>query len=231
MVATPPSDATPDASARAGDRPADARLVVRDLACRRGDRVLFDGFDLDLRAGQLVWLRAANGFGKTSLLRVLVGLAKPEAGSVRWAIDAGTPLHLAHANALKDDLTVAESLRYLVALHGLDASDTAIGDAIRRLGLHAKRRAPIRMLSQGQRRRVALCRLCLSPPRATWILDEPYDALDAEGVVLVGRLLVEHARRGGSALFTSHIAPALEPLRAGVGYRTVQLDEPSLVAA
>ncbi len=222
MIATTPP---------AANRLTGTRLVVRDLACRRGERVLFDGFDLDLRSGELVWLRAANGFGKTSLLRVLLGLAKPEAGSVRWAADAGTPLHLAHANALKDDLTVVESLRHVVALHGLDASDATIADAIRRLGLHAKRRAPIRLLSQGQRRLVALCRLVLSPPRATWILDEPYDALDAAGVALVGGLLVGHAARGGSALFTSHVAPALERLPAGVDYRTVQLDEPSPVAA
>ena len=115
-----------------------------------------------------MWLRAANGFGKTTLLRVLAGLAQPGAGSVEWRDDdgsAGPPLYLAHANALKDDLTVAESLRYLVhALHGLDASDDSIGMAIRRLGLQAKPRAPIRTLSQGQRRRVALCRLCLSRP-------------------------------------------------------------------
>lgn len=209
------------------DGPAAARLVVRGLACRRGERVLFDRFDLDLHPGELVWLRAANGFGKTSLLRVLVGLAKPEAGTVRWAGDAA-PLHLAHANALKEDLTVGESLRYLVALHGLEASDTAIANAIRRLGLHAKRHAPIRVLSQGQRRRVALCRLCLSSPHATWILDEPYDALDTEGVALVGDLLVAHARGGGSVLFTSHVAPLLAD---GVDHRVVQLDEPSLVAA
>lgn len=210
--------------------PAVPSLVVRGLACRRGERILFDGFDLDLRPGDLVWLRAANGFGKTSLLRLLVGLAKPEAGSVDWTT-ADAPLHLAHANGLKDDLTVTESLRYMVALHGIVTTDATIADAIGRLGLHAKRHVPIRALSQGQRRRVALCRLCLSPARATWVLDEPYDALDAEGVALVGELLVALARGGGSALFTSHVTPALGDLPNGVDHRTVRLDGPSSLAA
>ncbi len=191
-----------------------AHLVIRDLACRRGDRVLFSGFDLDVRPGELVWLRAANGYGKTTLLRVIAGLAKPDAGTIAWrGEDVGArgprPLFLAHTNALKDDLTVEESVRLLVALHRLDASDAAITDAIRRFGLQSRRRAPIRTLSQGQRRRVALARLALSHPQAPWILDEPYDALDVEGVELVSGLLAEHAARRGNVLFTSHVAPML----------------------
>ncbi len=204
-------------------------MIVRGLACRRGERILFRDFDLDLQPGELVWLRAANGYGKTSLLRVLAGLGKPEAGTVAWPpgpFDRRLPLlYLAHANALKDDLTVAESLRYLVKLHALDASEPAMAAAIRRFGLHPRRHAPTRALSQGQRRRVALMRLCLSHPQATWILDEPYDALDAEGVGLVGGLLAEHAARGGNALFTSHVTPEI----GGQVPRIVQLDAPAAV--
>lgn len=201
--------------------PQGRRLLVRDLACRRGERILFSGFDLDLAPGELIWLRAANGYGKTTLLRVLAGLAPPESGAIEWISSATRPLlYLAHANALKDDLTVAESLRYLVRLHRIDASDAAIADAIRRFGLHARRNAPIRFLSQGQRRRVALTRLVLSAPQATWILDEPCDALDSDGVALVGRLLAEHAARGGNALLTSHVPPVID----GVPVRTVHLD-------
>jgi len=198
-------------------------LVVRGLACRRGARVLFEHVDLDLFAGELVWLRAANGFGKTTLLRVLAGLAQPEAGTIAWRRAEGDRaglLHLGHTNALKDDLTVDESLRHLAQLHGLDASQAAMTEALRRFGLDTRRRAPIRTLSQGQRRRVALTRLCLSEPYATWLLDEPYDALDADGVQRVGTLLVEHAARGGAVLFTSHVAPVLD----GASARAVQLD-------
>ncbi len=199
-----------------------AALIVRGLACRRGERILFRDFDLDLAHGELVWLRAANGFGKTSLLRVLAGLAKPEAGTVEWtrpdAEHTSPLLYLAHANALKDELTVLESLRYLDALHGLGASEEAMADALRRFGLHAKRNAPVRTLSQGQRRRVALARLCLSPARASWILDEPCDALDAGGIAVVSTLLAAHAAGGGAVLFTSHmVVDGLVP-------RTVQLD-------
>ena len=202
-----------------------SRLVVTGLACRRGERVLFRDFDLDLKPGELVWLRAANGYGKTTLLRVLVGLAKPEAGTIAWNPDVPFPerrplLYLAHANAVKDDLTVAESVRTLVALHELSASEAAITDAIRRFGLHTRRNALIRTLSQGQRRRVALTRLCLSDPQSTWILDEPYDALDADGARLVSGLLAEHAARRGNALFTTHVPPAIE----GGDPRIVQLD-------
>ena len=208
--------------------PSSLHLVVRGLACRRGDHRLFEGFDLDVEAGELVWLRAANGYGKTTLLRVLAGLAKPDAGSIAWHhgdLDLGgrpeAIVFLAHTNALKDDLTVEESVRLLVALHRLDASTPAIDDAVRRFGLHARRHAPIRTLSQGQRRRVALTRLALSHPQATWILDEPYDALDVEGVALVGALLVEHAARRGNVLFTSHVPPVL----VGATARIVALDE------
>ena len=230
---------TNDADRRPAAAPREAaRLTVRGLACRRGDRVLFEDFDLDLAPGEAIWLRAANGFGKTTLLRALAGLARPEAGTVRWtrgaAHEAAAPaLYLAHANALKDDLTVTESLRHLAALHAMDASETALADAIRRFGLDARRHAPIRTLSQGQRRRVALMRLCLSDPRSTWLLDEPYDALDADGTILVGELLAEHVARRGNVLLTSHVAPAFGASRGGdaddgdaaATLRSVQLDD------
>ncbi len=166
--------------------------------------------DIALRAGDLVWMRAANGFGKTTLLRVLAGLATPRAGSV--ARDAPL-LYLAHANALKDDLTVAESVEHFAKLFGIRASAARRADAIERFGLSDRKDAPIRTLSQGQRRRVALTRLALSPPDAVWLLDEPYDALDTDGTALVNALLTAHAARGGCALLTSHVGPDLPGLQ------------------
>ena len=209
-----------------GDRETASRasrtLVVDGLAGRRGERILFREFALAVAPGELVWLRAANGYGKTTLLRILAGLARPDAGTIRWSDTSGPALvYLAHANALKEDLTVLESVRYQSTLHGLFASEAAIADAIRRFGLQSRRHAPVRTLSQGQRRRVALTRLCLSGPRSTWLLDEPWDALDAEGVALVSALLEEHAAHGGNALFTSHVPPAIASLR------TVQFDAPA----
>jgi heme exporter protein A len=200
-------------------------LAVRGLAVRRGDRVLFRGFDLDVAPGDVVWLRAANGYGKTSLLRLLAGLAKPEAGTIAWTHMGdlgvtGTILYLAHANALKEDLTVEESLQHLVRLHALDRTNVAIVDAIRRFGLFTRRHAPIRTLSQGQRRRVALAHLCLSDATTPWILDEPFDALDADGAAIVGDLIAEHAAGGGLVVLTSHVPPAFDDRLL----RTVALD-------
>lgn len=195
-------------------------LLASGIACERGGRGLFADFDLTLSPGDVVWLRAANGFGKTSLLRVITGLAPPMAGTVEWRKPRPPLLYLGHANALKDDLTILESLRYLARLHGLDASEAALADAVRRFGLYPRRHAPIRTLSQGQRRRVALTRLCLSPPEAAWLLDEPYDALDSDGSELVSTLFAQHARRGGCVLFTSHVAPDIP----GLPIRPIQLD-------
>ena len=105
-------------------------------------------------------------------------------------------------------------------MHGLNWSDAALAEAIGRFGLQSRRHAPIRTLSQGQRRRVALARLCLSAPNATWLLDEPYDALDSQGAALVGSLLAHHAARGGCVVFTSHVAPDVADLTV----RSLQLD-------
>src|SRR5262249_33271189 len=162
---------------RAAISPApDAALSVHGLACRRGDRVLFDSFVLALHDGEAVWLRAPNGWGKTSLLRVLAGLSAPAAGSIAWR-DSGPSAYLAHANAIKDDLTVIESLAFLARLHGLAHDDATLRAALARVRLDTRRRAPVRTLSQGQRRRLALARLALVDG-GTWLLDEPCDALD-----------------------------------------------------
>ncbi|MEP6876316.1 MAG: cytochrome c biogenesis heme-transporting ATPase CcmA [Burkholderiales bacterium] len=179
-------------------------VAAADLACRRGERVLFRGLNLTVQPGQIVWVRGANGQGKTSLLRLLAGLARPEAGRIEHG--AGRErVYVGHANALKDDLTVAESLMFLSRLHGFDTGAAAHDLALRRFGLHTRRSAPVRTLSQGQRRRVALARLCTAPATALWLLDEPFDALDADGVDALNALLGEHAARGGSVLLTSHV--------------------------
>ena len=192
-------------------------LTVRGLACSRGGRTLFRDVDLSLAPGDLVWLRAANGYGKTTLLRAITGLLKPDAGTIAWS-GAPWPLsaplyYLAHANALKGDLTVTESLRHHARLNALDVDDTTLATTLRRFGLQARCHVPTRALSQGQRRRVALARLALGPPNATWILDEPYDALDAEGTAIVDALLTGHAEAGGSVLFTSHVESAIDARR------------------
>ena len=188
-------------------------LAAAELACRRGNRRLFSGVDFHLAAGQAIWLRGRNGRGKTSLLRLAAGLAVPESGRITWgdvpvrdAAMAQRLVYVAHASALKDDLTVTESLRFLAQLHGRDDSIAALHAALDRVGMGSRRDALVRTLSQGQRRRATLARLALEREASIWILDEPYDALDSDGIDSVNTLLNEHLARGGSVLLTSHQA-------------------------
>ncbi len=175
-------------------------MSLVDLACRRGDRVLFRGVNLEVRAGCAVWLRGRNGRGKTSLLRLACGLAVPESGACcgaasRCAAPSGmrsSGIYIGHANALKEDLTVKESLRFLAHLHGRAHDAASIDAALARVGMGSRRDAPVRTLSQGQRRRAALARLALERRAALWVLDEPYDALDVDGIACVNGLLHEH---------------------------------------
>lgn len=207
----------------AGTLPTLPTLQLVDLACRRGERMLFERVQLEVPAGRMVWLRGRNGRGKTSLLRLVTGLASPEQGRVLWG---GEPIrkslsyrrelvHIGHANALKEDLTVTESLVFLAHIHGRDASAHAVQRALDMFGLLSRQRAPVRTLSQGQRRRVALARLALESRPGLWVLDEPFDALDVEGSGRLYELLADHQARGGSVLLTSHLlleSPLLQPV-------------------
>lgn len=188
-------------------------LRAQDLTVRRGTEVLFKALNFELSPGQLVWLRGSNGSGKTSLLRVVAGLARADGGTLHWrgkpigrADDYRSKLvYLGHTNGLKDDLSAVESLQFLTTLHGRRHSSEKIQSALQRLGVAHRRKLPTRMLSQGQRRRVVLARLALESSAGIWVLDEPFDALDDAGVALVQDLMHENVQRGGSVLFTSHI--------------------------
>ena len=206
-------------------------LVLEAVACRRGDRLLFAGLDATLAPGELLWLRGGNGRGKTSLLRLVAGLAAPEHGRISWD---GAPtrrnprfaremVYVAHTNALKDDLTATESLAFLARIHARDDSPAAIRAALVRLGLAGRERLPVRSLSQGLRRRVALARLALETAPSLWVLDEPFDALDVAGTAVLHELLAAHRARGGSILLTSHHLH-LDAQAAGAGCRTLDLD-------
>ena len=187
--------------------------------------MLFAGLGLAAEAGHLVRVTGANGAGKTTLLRMLVGLATPSAGGVRWR---GEPiaaqregyhrelLWCGHAAALKDDLTALENLAAAAALAGdaLDAKSarTALGDA----GLAGRENLPARALSAGQRRRVLLARLPLAAARPLWVLDEPFNALDVAATQWLADLLRQHLGRGGLVVLTSHQAV---PIDADAGAR------------
>ena len=197
-------------------------LEGRQLACKRGRRLLFDSLDIRLEPGTLTWLRGTNGSGKTSLLRILAGLSAPSDGAVLWngqplraagaAARAGL-LYIGHTNALKDDLSLHESLAFLARLAGLSDAPARAESALRQLGLGAQKNLAVRLLSQGQRRRGALARLALDEQPRAWLLDEPFDSLDDAGTQALATLIEAHVARGGAVLFTSHQAPRLTGLR------------------
>ncbi len=196
----------------------DALLSVHDLACARGDRLLFKGMNFALNSGELLLVQGGNGQGKTSLLRLLTGLSSPEEGEVRWR---GEPIrgqreayhaemvYLGHANGVKDDLNPVENLRFADGLQGRAFDEARAIVTLERLGLSRCLDLPCRVLSFGQRRRVALSALLLAGA-ILWILDEPLTGLDVHAVALMEGLIRDHLSVGGMVVATTHQALNLE---------------------
>lgn len=183
-----------------------------NLACIRGERPLFSGIDLAVDAGEWLHVRGANGVGKTSLLRLLAGLAQPADGEITWqgepigssaAAYRADLLFLGHQGALKDDLSALENIELAGALDGSPPARTDVLAALRRFGLQGREDLPVRVLSAGQKRRVLLARL-LTRKAKLWVLDEPFTALDAKAVTMLSELIGEHLGQGGMAVVTSH---------------------------
>ncbi len=189
-------------------------LEVTDLSCARGEHQLFGSLSFALSAGELLQVQGENGSGKTTLLRTLCGFIQPLAGEIRWQ---GQSIHeldeeyyadivyLGHLNAIKDELNALENLHISCALAGDSVSDSVAIAALRRMGLRGRETFPVKVLSQGQRRRVALARLLVSKA-PLWILDEPLTALDVGAVGLMQELIGEHLDNHGMVIFTTHQA-------------------------
>lgn len=198
-----------------------AELSVHDLACARGDRSLFKGMNFSLTEGALLLVQGGNGQGKTSLLRLLTGLSRPEEGEVRWC---GVPIrknredfhaemiYLGHANGVKDDLNPVENLRFAEGLQGRAFEQARAISILERLGLSRCLDLPCRVLSFGQRRRVALSALLLADAKL-WILDEPLTGLDVHAVALMEGLIRDHLTSGGMVVATTHQALNLEGIK------------------
>jgi len=168
-------------------------LQARALSYARNEEPIFGPLDFSLHTGEVVLIEGDNGSGKTTLLKVLSGLLEPTGGVV---LLHGTPLTLAR---------LSHQVALLGHLLGLKLELPQL--ALASVGLEGYEDQPVRMLSAGQRKRVALARLLLVPA-SLWLLDEPYANLDRDGIELVNRVLDAHARRGGAALITSHGAYA-----------------------
>ncbi len=186
-------------------------LEAMSLECIRGDRLLFSGLNFSLLPGTFLQVEGANGSGKTSLLRILCGLALPTQGEVRWngqsirkfrSAFMAEVAYLGHNHGIKGDLTPIENLRIACGL-GRPSLTITVNEALQRVGLKDFTDVPARILSAGQRRRVALSRLLATHARL-WVLDEPLAALDIKGAALVEAMLAEHLLCGGMAVITTH---------------------------
>ena len=186
-------------------------LGVNKVHVWRGERHVLRGVSLQLNPGELMHVSGPNGTGKTTLLRVITGLLRPEQGVVTWR---GRPIqerrseyqaelaYGAHEPALKADLTALENLRFSVGLKR-KVSQAELTAALQLTGVAECADLPTRVLSAGQRRRVTMARILAMQARL-WLLDEPFANLDAQGSVLISELLQSHVRAGGLALVVAH---------------------------
>jgi heme exporter protein A len=187
-------------------------LSATRLECVRGDRRLFSGVSFAVEPGGLLQVEGRNGCGKTSLMRLLCGLSRPERGEIRWR---GTPicelgeeyradvLYLGHANGVKDELSAMENLLASARIGGEPLGEDGAREALAALGLQGSDDLPAKSLSQGQKRRVALARLTTTR-KPLWLLDEPVASLDSSAAAWFESMLATHLGRSGVVVLTTH---------------------------
>jgi heme exporter protein A len=182
-------------------------LKAEALSCIRGDRVLFEDLSFELRTNQVLLLEGKNGSGKTSLLRILCGFREPDAGELYWCgqlLDNQyyqQMMYVGHQDGVKHELTVEENLLMSLAL-GF-ASRFSIEQALEKVHLEGYDDVLVQSLSAGQKRRLSLARLLVTDNKL-WILDEPFTALDKQGIAIIETLMIEHVNQGGMIVLTSH---------------------------
>jgi heme exporter protein A len=193
-------------------------LAARRLSFSRNDEPVFGPIDFEVGAGEALLVQGDNGAGKTTLLRVLAGLLRADAGEVdidgkpaQPGVRARAIAYLGHLPALKADLDTLQNLDFLCGLHGRRPRQLP-ADALGMVGLAGHEDTLARQLSAGQKKRLSLARLWLSPA-PLWLLDEPYANLDLDGINLVNRMISAHLRDGGAALVTTHGAYVAPPVQ------------------
>lgn len=186
------------------------KLNASGLTLFRGDRCLFKNLSFALNPGELLLLEGRNGSGKTSLLRAIAGLLELESGSIHWdgaaisqqrQVFQNSLVWMSHKVGFKGDLTLVENLQYESRLRPQSSAD--FDDTLKQLNLRRLRRLPMRSLSAGQQRRVALARMLMSAA-PLWMMDEPVSNLDSEGRELAVHMLDKHLSDGGMAIVAAH---------------------------
>jgi heme exporter protein A len=190
---------------------------VSNLSCSKGDKRLFSGVSFTLQPGQWLHLEGDNGVGKTSLLRLACGLSALENGEITWNNQAVSKdpqtfranlAYLGHQLALKDDLSPLENLQTDATIVGRQLTASDAKQALAQMGLRGRENLPVRVLSQGQKRRTALARLLVSSAKL-WVLDEPFVALDTMAQNALSEVINAHLAKQGMVLLTSHQAVSL----------------------
>ncbi|TCJ98632.1 heme exporter protein A [Volucribacter psittacicida] len=188
------------------------QLELHNLSCQRGEKTLFKQLNLSLKSGDFVQIEGHNGIGKTSLLRVIAGLALAKTGKVRWnqqdilqnrEIFYANLLYLGHQAGIKPELTAWENLQFYQKIHQQTLEEERLWQVLQQVGLLGKEDIVAGQLSAGQQKRIALARLWLSKA-PLWLLDEPFNAIDKHGVQVLTKLFEQHSQQGGIVILTSH---------------------------
>ena len=186
-----------------------SKLIVNNLSCQRGYKLLFENLSFELNSGEVLKVSGPNGSGKTSLMKILAGLSSFETGSIdyddtkinseRYNLDF---LYLGHLAALSPELSCLENLKYTIRL-GNDNLDLDFSDALKKVGLEKFENELVGKLSAGQKKRIALSLLFITQSKV-WLLDEPFSALDSKAIKIIETRVEDHCNSGGICILTTH---------------------------
>lgn len=198
-------------------------LSLHDLTLFRQERLLFSNLNVEMVSGDIVQVKGPNGAGKSSLMRVIAGIVQPTSGKVTFENESERVdiqeeselfhqqlLYIGHLPGVKAELTAKENLSLMLSLHGNEQNDKALDSLLDIVGLLGFEDMQAGHLSAGQQRRIALARLWVTPSPALWVLDEPFTAIDVDGVSQLEKQMLTHADNGGCVIFTTHQAHTFE---------------------
>ena len=192
-----------------------SNLIINNLSCIRGYNQLFTDLSFELRPGEILKISGTNGTGKTSLLKIIAGLNSAESGSIFFKNNEINNklniFYLGHLNALSPELSCIENLNFLLEL-GTENFNSSYVDALSMVGLNNYENELVANLSAGQKRRVALAALFVTPSKL-WLLDEPFTSLDSKGIEIVENQIKKHRDSGGLCILTTHQVCNIRNLR------------------